>query len=60
MKACLDIPLSENRLPDPYIDCEEVYLVNVVDALAGELLNLASVRPLKRREAAYIKRLEKM
>jgi hypothetical protein len=28
--------------------------------LAGELLNLTSVRALKRREAAYIKWLEKM
>ena len=32
----------------------------MVDALAGELLNLTSIRPLERREAAYIKRLKKM
>src|SRR3712207_7773708 len=34
--------------------------VNVVDALICELLNLTPVRPLERRETAYIKRLEKM
>jgi hypothetical protein len=60
LKACLDVLLRENCWPDLLIDCEEVYLVNVVDALVGELLNLTSVRPLKRREAANIKRLEKM
>ena len=32
----------------------------MVDALAGELLNLTPVRALKRREAANIKRLENM
>ena len=60
MKACLDVLLREYYRPDPCIGCKEVYLVNVVDALTSELLNLASVRALKRREAAYIKQLEKM
>ena len=32
----------------------------MVEALAGELLYLTSVRALKWGEAAYIKRLEKM
>ena len=59
-KACLDVLLRKNRWPDLLIDCKEVYLVNVVDALAGELLNLTSVRALERREAANIKRLKKM
>lgn len=36
------------------------YLVNMVGALAGELLNLTSVRALKRRVAAHIWRLEEM
>ena len=54
LKACLDILLRKNYWLDPCIGCEEVYLVNIVDALAGELLNLTSVRALKRRVAAYI------
>jgi hypothetical protein len=36
------------------------YFVDVVDALAGELLDPAIVRALKRREAAYIKWLEEV
>ena len=60
MKTCLDVLLREYCWPDLLIDCKEVYLVNVVDALAGELLDLTSVRPLEWQEAAYIKRLEKM
>jgi hypothetical protein len=32
----------------------------VVDALAGELLDLVTVRALKRREAAHVKWLEEM
>ena len=60
MEACLDVLLCEYCRPNLLIDRKEIYLVNVVDALAGELLDLTSVRPLKRREAANIKRLEKM
>lgn len=60
MKASLDVLLREYYRPDPRICCKEVYLVNVVDALTGELLHFTSVRALKRREAANIKRLEKM
>ena len=60
MKACLDILLSKNYLLDLYIDCEEVYLINIVDALTGELLNLTPIRALEWREAAYIKWLEEM
>jgi len=60
LEACLDILLRENCWPDLLINCKEVYLINMVDALAGELLNLTPVRALKWREAANIKRLEKM
>jgi hypothetical protein len=60
LEACLDVLLREYYRPDPRIGCKEVYLINIVDALAGKLLNLTSVRALKRREAAYIKRLEEM
>lgn len=50
--------MSKNRLSYLCIDCEKVYLIDMVDALMGELLNFTSVRALKWREAAYVKRLE--
>lgn len=60
MKASLDVLLREYYRPDPRICCKEVYLVNVVDALIGKLFYFTSIRALKQREAANIKRLEKM
>jgi hypothetical protein len=43
-----------------YIDCKKVYLIYIVDVLVGKLLDLITISALKRREAAYIKRLEKV
>ena len=60
MSACLDVLLCENSRPDLSIDCEEVYLVYMTDALASELLDLVAVRALKRRETAHIKWLEEV
>lgn len=42
------------------IGCEEAYLVNMVDALADELLDLMAVRSLEPGEAAQIRRLEEV
>jgi hypothetical protein len=58
--ASLDVLLRESCWPDLCIDREEVYLIDVVDTLEGELLDLVTVRALERREAAYIKRLEEV
>jgi hypothetical protein len=60
LKASLDVLLCEYSWLDLCIDREKVYLVNVVDALAGELLDLVTVRAFKRREAAHIKWLEEV
>ena len=56
----MDILLRKYSRPDPCIGYKEVYFINIVDALAGELLNLTSVRALKRGVAAHIKQLEEM
>jgi hypothetical protein len=60
LEACLNILLSKYCRPDTCIDRKEVYLIYMVDALAGELLDLVTVRALERREAAHIKRLEEV
>jgi hypothetical protein len=57
LEASLDILLREYCRPDLCIDCEEVYLVDMVDALASEIMDLVTIHALKWREAAYIKRL---
>ena len=56
----MDVLLCEYSRPDLCIDCEKVYLIDVVDALAGELLDLVTVRVLERREAAHVKWLEEV
>ena len=40
------------------VDIKKLVLINIKDSLIGELPNLISVRYLKRREAANIKRLQ--
>jgi len=60
LEASLDVLLREHSRLDPCVDLEEVYLVNMVDALASQLLDLMAVRSLERREAAYIKWLEEV
>ena len=54
LEACLDVLLRKYYRLDPRVGCKEIYLVNIVDTLASELLSLTSVRALERREAAHI------
>jgi len=40
-----------------WVDIKKLVLINIKDSLVGELSNLISIRYLKRREVANIKRL---
>lgn len=60
LKASLDVLLSEYGRPDLCVALEEVYLVNVVDALASQLLDPVTIRALEWREAAHIKWLKEV
>lgn len=60
LEAGLEVLLCKHCWPDLCIDLEEVYLIDMVDALAGQLLDLITVRTLKWRKAAHIKWLEEV